>query len=116
MFRLANWTVNVYNEEPFNNCCETPCTEPIETCSGTTCHIECITKYLTEEKYYVIVNLIDQVGITQEYYATIELDTACGITVIEHEADGWMGQCTEWNDTVPSSDNTFGDCGPLEKI
>ncbi|MBN2395239.1 MAG: hypothetical protein JXC36_02110, partial [Candidatus Atribacteria bacterium] len=107
------WSISIYEEDPFNDCCETICVEPKETCSGTACPIECITECLAGEKYYIVTNLVDQVGIEQEYYATVEIDTSCNVSVYEHEANVLMDQCTDWSNGYLSEDDTFGDCGIL---
>jgi len=59
---LAGWSITLYDKYPFDDCCETPCKEPVFVCSGTDCPIECTTECLTEELYYVIVNLVDHVA------------------------------------------------------
>jgi predicted small secreted protein len=109
---LAAWAISIYNRNPFDKCCETPCWEPIWTASGTECPIEATTDCLDqvsgkdpEGKYYVIVSLADMVGNEVEYYATLEFDTACKVTVTEYCAD-WKYKdepgcvCTSWTEKV----------------
>jgi hypothetical protein len=83
---LAGWSIALYDEDPFDICCETPCTEPIFTCSGTSCPIECTTECLeahpdggTNENapdwYYVVISLVDEVGNEGKYYARFRLET-----------------------------------------
>jgi len=75
---LTGWSVAIYNEDPFDDCCATPCYEPIFTDSGTGCPIEVTTDCLgDDEKYYVVVNMVDNVGNETNYYATIEMESTC---------------------------------------
>ena len=110
---LASWSVAVYEDDPFNTCCETPCEPEIAGCSDSACPIECTTVCLDSgEDYYVVVNLVDNVGNETEYYATVELDTACGITVTEYLADnaGYNDcDCTDWLE-VKDTDDFIGLC------
>ena len=108
---LAGWSIALYTDDPFDDCCGTPCAEPVQTCSGDSCPIECITDCLTEDMYYVIVYLTDQVGNEQRYYAKIELNEQCGITLTEYEENISVGfdSCTDWNNTE-DSDDTIGSC------
>ena len=111
---LASWAVAVYEDDPFNVCCDTPCEPEVAGCSDSACPIECTTVCLEEDKYYVVVNLVDNVGNEQEYYATVVLDTACGITVTEYYADN-LGTpsnaclCTDWF-YVKDTDDFIGVC------
>jgi len=100
---LASWSFDIYATDPFDICCESPCVEPIDTCSGVDCPILCTTSCigLTDAQvaaaalpnatnpnptvtYYVVENLADEVGNTIRYYATITLDSSCAVTVVEH--------------------------------
>jgi len=100
---LASWSIAVFDEDPFEKCCTIPCVEPVFTCSGTDCPIECSTGCLVVDeevdKYYVIVSMVDQVGNDVEYYATIEIESDCSIYVEEYDANECVGgiyQCTNW--------------------
>jgi hypothetical protein len=92
---LANWSIAIFDNDPFNVCCEVPCEEPIFTCSGTECPIDCTTDCLTEYTdgspadgmYYVVVSLVDNVGNDMEYYATIKQDSACTVEIEEYPAN-----------------------------
>ena len=110
---LASWAVAVYEDDPFNVCCDTPCEPEIAGCSDSACPIECTTVCLDSgEEYYVVVNLVDNVGNEQEYYAIVELDSACGITVTEYYADdeGYNEcLCTDWVN-VKDTDDFIGVC------
>lgn len=95
---LASWAIAIYNKQPFDKCCETPCYEPIWTASGTECPISATTNCLTEDKlYYVIVTLADKVGHEVEYYATLELDENCGLVVTQYCANKNGCMCTDWD-------------------
>lgn len=75
---LASWSIDLYEEYPFDDCCVTPCEEPIFTSSGESCPIECNTDCLTlnnQETYYLIVNLTDQVGNHTRWGTMIAYDT-----------------------------------------
>jgi len=108
---LAGWSIAMYDKNPFDQCCGTPCAEPIQTCSGNNCPLECITDCLTEDMYYVIVYLTDQVGNEQRYYATIELAEKCGIILTEYEENISIGMdsCTDWTN-IKDADDTIGSC------
>ncbi len=115
---LASWSIAIFDEDPFAECCTIPCVEPVFTCSGTDCPIECSTGCLVVgeegDKYYVIVSMVDQVGNDMEYYATIEIESDCEITVTEHAANipvGGIYQCTDWDAPMPTDvEGTIGHC------
>jgi len=115
---LASWSLAIYDTDPFDECCEIPCEEPIGTCSGTACPILCVTDCLDEdEDYYVILTLADNVGNTVEYYAIVSLDTACGVTVTDYCANVSIGAddcvCTDWSaGAVIDTDEYIGYCEP----
>ena len=117
---LASWAIAIYDydKDPFDECCEIPCEEPIGTCSGTACPILCVTDCLDNPgEYYVVVNLVDNVGNEEEYYAIIKLDTACDITVTEYYADtcGYNAcLCTDW-EAVKDTDEYIGNCESLDE-
>ena len=112
---LASWAISVYEDDPFDVCCDTPCEPEIAGCSGSACPIECTTVCLDPGMYYVVVNLVDNVGNETEYYATVDIDTACGITVTEYWADdeGVPGNdclCTDWIYGPTDTDDFIGLC------
>jgi len=75
---LDGWSIAIYNEDPFDACCLTPCYEPFFTDSGTGCPIEVTTDCLgDDENYYVVVDMVDNVGNETNYYATIEMQSTC---------------------------------------
>jgi len=93
----------MFDENPFDDCCETPCAEPEYTCSGTECPIECSTGCLEVaddgDTYWVVVSLVDEVGNDVEYYATVEIDSDCTIIVNEYDANECVGGnylCTDF--------------------
>jgi len=105
---LASWSVVLYDGYPFDECCDpSVCEEPIGSCSGTACPIECTTECLEEGvTYYAVVTLVDNVGIETVYYAEIVLGADCDIDVTE----GWAAppdECVEWDDVTT---DTIGDC------
>jgi predicted small secreted protein len=110
---LASWAVAIYEDDPFDVCCETPCDEPISTCSGTICPVLCTTDCLEAgEDYYVVASLVDKVGNEEEYYAIVSLDTACGVTVTEYYADSCDYNdclCTNWV-MQKDTDEFIGNC------
>ncbi len=70
---LASWSIAVFDFEeyvigqtPYDECCEIPCEEPIFTCDGTACPINCTTSCLKQLKegngVFVVVTLVDNVG------------------------------------------------------
>jgi hypothetical protein len=104
---LASWSVVLYEDDPFDECCDPSiCEEPIGSCSGTACPIECTTECLTEGIYYAVITLVDNVGLEEVYYAMIILGADCSIEVIE----GWETdppECVEWDD---GTTDTIGEC------
>jgi hypothetical protein len=85
---LASWAINIYDAYPFDNCCDVPCIEPIDGDSGV-CPIVFTTDCLVADTYYAVVNLVDNVGLEQNYYAKIVVtggattEQSCKIVVTE---------------------------------
>jgi uncharacterized repeat protein (TIGR02543 family) len=80
---LANWAIALYTDYPYDQCCETPCAEPVATCSGTDCPIECTTDCLTEGTYYAIVTLSDQVDNEVRFGSQIDWEPeACDTLIV----------------------------------
>jgi len=71
---LAGWSIALYEEYPFDECCDASCEEPIFVCSGTDCPIECTTDCLTEESYYAIVTLTDHTENEVRFGTGVEID------------------------------------------
>ena len=100
---LASWSIDIFDRYPFDECCETPCYEPIESGSGV-CPIDFTTSCLadlTNDTAYVLVTLVDNVGNSTRFGATIAFnaDTCDTITTF-----------TEWdNDCVDTANFVFCD-------
>ena len=105
---LASWSVVLYDDYPFDECCDpSVCEEPIGSCSGTACPLECTTECLPEGTYYAVITLVDNVGLEMIYYTEIVLGPDCDIDVRE----GWeIGptECIEWDE---GTSDTIGECG-----
>jgi len=67
---IAGWSIAVYDQDPYDECCDIPCVEPVYTCTGVDpfCPIECVTDCLDEcnEMGYmelaVVFTIWDMVG------------------------------------------------------
>ena len=59
---LASWSFRLFDEYPWNVCCDAGCEDPIFEDSGTDCPIEFTTDCLDEGIYYAILDLVDNVG------------------------------------------------------
>jgi len=103
---LASWSFRLFDEYPWNVCCDTACEDPIFDASGTDCPIEFTTDCLEPYEYYwAILNLVDNVGNETNVAVEIYLEE-CYIYDIyypylpdacEDIYDDW-GLC--WNDDV----------------
>src|SRR5665648_1060832 len=90
---LASWSIDIFDRYPFDECCETPCYEPIESGSGV-CPIDFTTSCLTDlvagiDTVYAVVTLVDNVGNDTRFGATITFnpDTCNILTVTPWPAD-----------------------------
>jgi hypothetical protein len=88
---------------PFDECCDVPCVTPAYSCpGGVACPIDCTltcitgTKTDTDKVYYVAATLLDNVTNKTRYYATLTLDSACGLTVQEFTANVQDGLCSDY--------------------
>ena len=110
---LASWSVILYGEDPFDECCDPSiCEEPIESCSGTSCPISCVTDCLKAGTYYAVITLVDAVGNEAVYYIKIVLsgDGAtedCDINIYEGMYIG-PPDCIFW---FTSTVDMIGECG-----
>jgi len=102
---LASWSVVLYDGYPFDVCCDpSVCEEPIGSCSGTTCPIECATGCLSAGTYWAVITLVDNVGLETVYIAEIEVtggtgpDDTCDIIVAEYSPLS-SDPCVEFVDT-----------------
>jgi len=67
---IAGWSIAIYDQDPYDECCDMPCVEPIYTCTGVDpfCPIECVTSCLDEcdaqgmMELYVVWTIWDMVG------------------------------------------------------
>jgi hypothetical protein len=89
---FASWSIDLYNQDPYDECCTIPCATPVATCSGSACPISCATGCLfgsdaaasvAVSKYYVIIDLADNVGNSKKYWATIVFDSGCNVTEVK---------------------------------
>jgi len=106
---LASWAINVYEDDPFDSCCDPSiCEDPVYTCTGTDCPIECTTTCLEAGTYTAIVELVDNVGLTATYYAQIVVndDDGCAIEVKEG-TELSSDPCVEWDSETT---DTIGTC------
>ncbi len=110
---FASYAIDLYTTAPFGGCCDIPCATPAYSCpAGVACPIDCTLSCITGTKeYYVVVTLLDNVGNKTRYYATVELDSACGVTVKEYTANLQTGLCSDYTveKTLPAA-ATIGAC------
>ena len=109
---LASWSVVLYDDYPFDECCDpSVCEEPIGSCSGTECPILCSTECLPADTYYAVVTLVDNVANETVYYAEIILGADCVISVRYGWPDKGMGwdddECVDWAEVTG---DTIGEC------
>ena len=121
---LASWSVVLYDGDPFDECCDPSiCEEPIGSCSGTACPIECETECLDAGMYYAVITLVDNVGLETVYYAQIDLTgdgstENCAIEVREgiHPVD-WVypDDCIVWGEGTTDHVGTCVEVCPEEE-
>ena len=62
---LASWSIDIYDDYPFEDCCEVPCIEPIDSDSGV-CPVDFTTSCLEDLEdgapVFAVVTLVDNVG------------------------------------------------------
>ena len=71
---LYSWAIDIYDDDPFDECCLIPCETPIESGSGAACPIDFTTTCLgtaDSETLYVVLTLVDNVGNSTKQAATI---------------------------------------------
>jgi predicted small secreted protein len=106
---FASYAIDLYASKPFDTCCAVPCVTPAYSCPGgvacpVDCTLTCITGGATSDKvYYAVVTLLDKVGNKNRYYATLTLDSACGLTVQEYTANVQSGLCSDYTVTHGSA-------------
>ena len=108
---LASWSIDIYNKDPYNECCTIPCEESIKSCSGA-CPIDCISACLpgtdsvpSVAKYYILMSMLDNVGNEKKYWATIEFDSGCSVGATDFKwwsaankppTGGTTNACIDW--------------------
>jgi len=119
---FASYAIDLYTTKPFGVCCDVPCATPAYSCPGGVacpidCTLTCITGTLTsvDKVYYAVVTLLDNVGNSTRYYATLTLDSACGLTVQEFTEN--TGVCSDYTVSksapqvvTPTVPALIGDC------
>jgi len=89
---FASWSIDIYDEHPFDECCDVPCALPIAYDSGV-CPIDFTTACLgtsdKAETLYVVLTLVDNVGNSTKKLATIVFtpDTCDQIALTNWPAD-----------------------------
>jgi len=96
---FASWSVDLYDKYPLDDCCDTPCVEPIDGGTGD-CQVDWDSNCLLESSsgsgtrtVYALVTLLDNVGNKSKMGATITVnpDTCDTINV-----DDWdTGDCID---------------------
>jgi len=134
---LVSGSLAVYDKDPFNDCCETPCTEPLWTCSFSECPDDvtiplCTTSCLVPQAistngidytgnpeaptvYYLVVKLADVVGNENAYYAQFilaldESDDKANLFCQRFYEDINDCACTSWTygpDTDPLDEDDW---------
>jgi hypothetical protein len=106
---FASWSIDIYDEDPFDECCDVPCASPIASDSGV-CPIDFTTVCLGDppsETLYVVLTLADNVGNTTKKGATIVFnpDTCDEITLTNWPADDCVdtGDFVICTDAIPAS-------------
>ncbi len=105
---LASWSVDIFDEYPFDECCDVPCVEPLDSGSGTECPVSWTTECIEFDKLdyddiFVVVTLVDNVGNDVKYGAWVH---PCDYdTCDEVEFEYWGG-----DDCVDNSSGVFSIC------
>jgi len=105
---IGSYAIDLYTSKPFTACCDIPCATPAYSCPGGVacpidCTLSCITGGGTSDKtYYAVATLLDKVGNRTRYYATLILDSGCGLTVQEYagEVKGVPSVCSDFGTTI----------------
>ena len=103
---IGSYAIDLYTVKPFTACCDIPCATPAYSCPGGVacpidCTLSCITTTTTtvDKVYYMVATLLDKVANRTRYYATLTLDSGCGLTVQEYTANVLGGLCSDY--TIP---------------
>ena len=115
---LASYNIDLYTTKPFDICCDISCYTPAFSCpTGVACPIDCDLAGVTgttttaDKVYYAVVTLLDSVGNRTRYYATLTLNSACGLTVQEYTQN--TGLCSDYTVTT-GSPQTVSTTDPAE--
>ncbi len=104
---VASWSIDLYDADPFDECCDVPCETPIASDSGV-CPIDFTTACLGTpdvEILWVVVTLVDNVGNETKMEAMIEFnpDTCDEIIITEIWPD--ERECVDTPDFVCCDDS-----------
>ena len=119
---FGSYAIDLYTTMPFDECCDIPCATPAYSCpGGVTCPIDCTLSCITgtttdtDKKYYVVATLLDNVGNRTRYYATLTLDSGCGLVVqaYQQKVDGSDALCSDY-ETEAGSAQTVTTANPAE--
>ena len=106
---FASWSIDIYDNDPFDVCCLVPCETPDASDSGV-CPISFSTACLTTtlEPAFVVITLVDEVGNETKYFAKVSFnpDTCDTISVVQYKPNA-LG-CTDWNEQVDTPDVVAG--------
>jgi hypothetical protein len=101
---FASWSIDIYDADPFDECCDVPCETPIASDSGV-CPIDFTTACLgapTVEELWVVVTLVDNVGNSTKMEAKIEFEPdTCDVIVLTEIGPN---DCVDTPDFVVCSD------------
>jgi len=92
---FASWSVDIYNKYPFDDCCDVPCVEPIDSGTGE-CQVDFTTTCLEESSagsgtrtVYALITLLDNVGNKTKMGTTITLNPdTCDTISLSQWPDG----------------------------
>ena len=126
---LASWNVKIYDEYPWDECCEEdPCIEPNAELNGTECPIEITKECIDAEfvpdgdgghwvdffdySFWVIATLTDNVGNEIKYYGEVITDPDGDELVhfVELYLDPTVEECTCYAEDPEAADMIIGDC------
>jgi len=103
---FASWAIDIYDADPFDECCEVPCEVPIASDSGV-CPIDFTTACLTSSAnpIWIVVTLVDNVGNQTRMLAKVEAnpDTCDEIILTEIGPDDCVDtpDFTVCDDAIP---------------
>jgi hypothetical protein len=87
---LASWAIDVYDVDPYDECCLIPCEEPIATCGTVACPIDCTTACVAGSTsvpsvpyYYILMSMLDNVGNENKYWARVTFDSGCNLSATD---------------------------------